>query len=392
MLESVQNSAEIRSLNRKKIIEYLRWCDSATKKVISDELNLSFATVSNLCNQLIEEGILEIESSQSSNGGRIPGLLSINPVSKFALCLNIIRRTILECALINLKGNVVALKRCEIPEGTGFDKLVKIYYDISCKVLKENRVSHANILGVGVAAPGIFYKDNQCIVNSFNPVLENKPLKAEIERIFMLPAYIENESNLLVLATSLFERNKHENRDIIYLYIAEGLGTGIICNGKLLTGCHGLGGEISHMPIGERKYKCYCGKTSCIESELLTTGFVRKYCEAQGIEPDYSPEGWKRFLQDVAAGNQAAESVIKENGRLIGRLISILVDIFDPEAFYIGGITEILFDRLYPHIRKEVKDRLVVAGMSDINIYNSVDYDGLLLKGCGELVFMSWRS
>lgn len=387
----VQNTAELRSLNKKKIIEFLRFNPPATKKDIADQLDLSFATISNLCNQLLEEGILDIISSQNSSGGRIPGLLSIKPSCRYFLCLNVIGKNEIDTAVVNLNDEIVAVIKSDVPKTDDFRELIQFYYSLYSRLVQDYGISQDDVLGIGVAAPCILNKSNNCMVNSTNPIFENKPLCSEIEKIFRLPVSMENESNLLVLATSLCERRVSEKRDIIYLYLGEGLGSGILCNGQLVTGSIGLGGEISHIPLGIRSFECYCGNSGCIESELTAEGFLRKYSDATGHKIGDTRENWEEFVWKVLEGDNWAVSVVEENGMLLGRLISVLVGIFNPEAVYIGGITEKIFDVLYPPLMEETKRRIVVKGQNEFKIYNSENYDHLIFKGCAELVFKNWR-
>ena len=256
---SIQNTAELRSFNTKRIIDYLRCNDSATKNHLSDRLGLCFATVSNICNQLISDGILENVLSPKASGGRIPQLLLINPSSKYTLALDLTNKGSLDLAVVNLKSEVVAAKRVKSLSPDSIQRLLETIVDLSRETLSELQISSDRLLGIGVAAPGILYSNTECLINSTNPLFENMPLKSMLEKAFNLPIEIENESNLLAMAESLFRRSDETyNKDIVYLFVGEGIGVGIISNGKLLTGSRGLGGEISHIPIGERNYLCTC--------------------------------------------------------------------------------------------------------------------------------------
>ncbi|MCC2686534.1 MAG: type 11 methyltransferase, partial [Paenibacillaceae bacterium] len=199
---SVTNTAEIRSQNKKKIIEYLRF-EPSTKKIMSDRLELSFSTVSNLSNQLIEEGILEIVSSRSSNGGRIPGLISIRPDGKYTLCLDFNNLGDAKVALVNLNNDLIGSAKVNVHEETDYDELIQTYYEESVELLAAHGISVDRLLGVGAAIPGIFYKLNNSVINSTNRLFENKLLKNDLEQKFGLPVWLENESNLLALASLL---------------------------------------------------------------------------------------------------------------------------------------------------------------------------------------------
>lgn len=388
----IQNTAELRSFNTKRIIDYLRCNDSATKNHLSDRLGLCFATVSNICNQLISDGILENVLSPKASGGRIPQLLLINPSSKYTLALDLTNKGSLDLAVVNLKSEVVAAKRVKSLSPDSIQRLLETIVDLSRETLSELQISSDRLLGIGVAAPGILYSNTECLINSTNPLFENMPLKSMLEKAFNLPIEIENESNLLAMAESLFRRSDETyNKDIVYLFVGEGIGVGIISNGKLLTGSRGLGGEISHIPIGERNYLCTCGHCGCVETELALHGFLRKYMEDKGIFSSSTSRDWDGFVKALLSGDTIAQAVLAENGRIFGKLISILINIFDPEVVYLGGITEAIFEHLYPHIDEEVRSRVIVPHLHKIPILKSVNYQRLIFKGCGELVFSKWK-
>lgn len=391
MDDLVQNTAEIRSFNIKKIVEYLRFNDPITKKDLADKLNLSFATVSNICNQLVNERILQDMAFDAFNGGRIAKLISINPSSKYVLCLDLIQKEVIKVATVNLKNEVLKVDSAKIPAGAGLNEIIAMVYELSNRSINQLAISFENVLGVGVVAPGIYNKNNKNIVNSTNPIFENQPLKEMIEAAFKLPVFIENESNLLVMATASTDFRDFKNKDLIYIYIGEGLGSGIISNGKVITGSRGLGGEISHMPIGERNFECYGGHQGCVESELNLNGFLKKYYQREERLPCFNSEDWEEFVAAVLSGETTAMGVIEENGKLLGKLVSVLVNLFDPEAIYIGGIVEKIFDYLHPHIIKEAKSRIIVNHLREIPVYASVDYESLIFMGCSEIVLSEWN-
>lgn len=385
MLRGANNTAEIRSLNKKKIIEFLRMTKPATKKELSVELGLSFATVSNLCNQLSEEGIICSKSSQLSNGGKIPDIMSINP-NRYSLALNVIGTEEAEAIITDVFGETVASKKISLYATLDFIQLVELCYKAMIEIIEVSGIDQNKILGIGIAAPGIYSKSARKLINSTNLILENTPLEDEFIKRFQLPVYIENETNLMVLATSLKNRKSYVQDDILYIYIGEGLGTGILCNGRLVTGSHGLGGEISHIPLGYRNFKCNCGNVGCIETELSRRGFLRKYSEQIATEN----ANWQDFINAVIQGHPDAMNVIEENGKLLGKLTSVLVNLFDPKSVHIGGVISPIFDIMYRYINEEVVTRGTVKGMSELRIIHSEDYEKLIIKGCSELVLSGW--
>lgn len=386
----IQNTAEIRSYNRKQIVDCILSQDYLTKKQISDELALSITTVSNLCNQLVKEGILETTSSNSSGGGRIPELYSVNPNSKYIICINDIHENYSRIALLNLRKEIVAQKEL-VYTYERYKDIISLHRRALDEMINSLNISWDRILGAGVAVPGIFNKTTELVVGSTIKILENLPLKKDLEEALGIPVFLENESHLLVLASDLSNANINNSQNMIFIYIGLGLGVGIICNGRLVTGSYGLGGGISHIPLGLRNYKCYCGKEGCIETELSREGYLKKYYGHDFSGNDDLSKPWGEFVRNVLRGDDSAISVIEENGRLLGKVVSILVNIFDPGIIHIGGAIEDIFDMLYPYILEEVTGRTTVQGSFHSEIIKSTGCSELLFKGCGSLVLVNWK-
>ena len=104
----VQNTAELRAYNRKKILMALLEYGAMTKREIADRVSLSFSTISTLCNQLEEERLLEYASMARSNGGRLPRLLTIHGNAGYVACINLIEADEVVISVVNLLGETLA--------------------------------------------------------------------------------------------------------------------------------------------------------------------------------------------------------------------------------------------------------------------------------------------
>ena len=74
----------------------------------------------------------------------------------------------------------------------------------------------------------------------------------------------------------------------------------------------------------------YCGNAGCVESEISMSGFLRKYADVTNQSFDLNLDSWERFLAKVDSEDKDDIKVIKQNGKIMGKLISILVNIFEP--------------------------------------------------------------
>lgn len=385
MKNTINNTIDIRNFNKKKILKYLVEHDCTTKKELSLMVDLSFATVSNLSNQLIEAGLVLIDSYQKSEGGRNASLLSINDNHCY-IAIRILSKHSIEIGVVTLRKQIIYSKVLYSNESFGVQAFVSACSEgvLACK--EQLGIKPYNIIGVGVALPGIVDKDTEKFMNSTIPELEGQPLIKMLEDELKYPVFGENESNLLALALAVNSEDGELLADSIYLHLDDGLGIGIVCNGKLLKGSHAMGSEINHMPIGTRNRTCYCGQKCCVETELSLSGFLEQYQSMIGIETS-----WETFCINLLNNQEEATIVANENGTLLGKLISILDSIFDPVNIYVGGSVVSIFDQLYPSLIQEYRVRLSVVKGKELRIFPCVDYEKLMLIGCADLVFDKWN-
>jgi len=68
-------------------------------------------------------------------------------------------------------------------------------------------------------------------------------------------------------------------------------------------------------------------------------------------------ERWRRFAEKISEENEKNEQILSRVGSLMGQLATILINMFDPEVFYISGYIVDIFDKLKPYFDKETKAR-----------------------------------
>lgn len=388
----VKYSADIRIYNKKRIIDILRF-GSKTKKQIADELNVSIATASSLCNFLIKEGYLFSKSTKSSEGGRIPQEFELRADAGYSVSLNLVEKDIITLAVVNILGEIITQKHIQSSHCKSAEELISFSCDAVCGLLKEKDISETYLLGIGIAVSGNEMTDNHIIRNCVaNPLINNQCIRKGMEAAFPeVPVYIDNEANEAVLV--LYEKEKRLNPKVenaVYLYIGDGVGVGIVANGNLIRGSHGIGGEINHIQVGKRNYECYCGQRNCIETEISIEGFQRKFFEDMRMTHDLNRYGWDILEEAVKNRENTALSLMKENGTLIGYTISILSQIFDAQTYWIGGFDEFIFEQLYPYIMAELNRRSIFRDIFEYQVKFDKGFHDIITQGCYELVFRSW--
>ena len=126
--------------------------------------------------------------------------------------------------------------------------------------------------------------------------------------------------------------------------LGTGVGGGVILDGKIWAGRHGLGGEIGHMHVrDEEKEYCNCGGQGCLEQVASATGIAREARRAMAASD--KPSAMRQFgdqvtakdVLDAAKAGEMAAEVVETAARYLGLVLSHVALTIDPECFVIGG-------------------------------------------------------
>lgn len=213
--------------------------------------------------------------------------------------------------------------------------------DIYTEYVNKSVEQHIKASGIGIGAPnGNFY--NGCI--EFAPNLnwgENVPIANIFSEIFQLPVILTNDANAAAIGEKFFGAAK-EMKDFVVLTIGTGLGSGIFANGNIVHGKNGFAGELGHTTIAESNRKCSCGRIGCLETYVSSRGILQTYKEKcayndREIAPDEMTT--KEIYNLALIGDKLAIETYKTTGEVLGRSLSNLILILDPEAIFLfGGI------------------------------------------------------
>jgi glucokinase len=187
-----------------------------------------------------------------------------------------------------------------------------------------------------------------------------------LESHFHLPARVENDANAAGLAEVLFGAAVG-CRDVFYVTVSTGIGTGVIINKKIYHGKNGVGGEGGHVSIDFRSpYRCGCGTLGCIEALAAGPAMARRARVA--LEQEHSRPSLLRelsggnlgkitpvMIQEAARrGDDVAKSIIDDTGFYLGVWLGGMMSLFDPEAIIIGGGVAQIGKALFEKIRQTI--------------------------------------
>ncbi len=190
---------------------------------------------------------------------------------------------------------------------------------------------------IGFGTPGCLDPYTNLIKNSNTVSLNDKPLKHDLEELFKLPIFIANDANCFALAESHLGvvKNKFPDAHTIFgIIMGTGVGGGIVINGKVLNGIHGIAGEWGHNFLDESGGQCYCGKVGCVETILSGPGLQNYY---HSISNKSKPFKDIYFEFQKGSEDKLINKTIDRLNFFFGKAVSTVINIIDPDVIIVGG-------------------------------------------------------
>ena len=231
----------------------------------------------------------------------------------------------------------------------------------------------AEILGVGVGAPGPLDRSQGVVLLTPNLGWVNLPLRQIIRDGLGVPATLDNDANCATLG-EWWRGAAQRARHAIGVTIGTGIGGGIVVDGRLYHGASDVAGEIGHTTIEVDGRKCGCGNYGCLEAYASGPAIARRAVEAlESGAPSRLPGYCGGSLARVTAqtvyqaakdGDELAQEVVHDTAKFLGVGVANVINIFNPEVVVVfGGVTQ-AGDTLFVPLRREVARRAFKPAVS----------------------------
>ena len=218
---------------------------------------------------------------------------------------------------------------------------------------------------IGISCGGPLDSKKGVIMSPPNlPTWDNFPICDIIENYFGTRPALQNDANAGAVAEWKFGAGKGFS-NIIFMTFGTGLGAGLILDGRLYDGTNGNAGEVGHIrlmddgPIGFGKNGSFEG--FCSGGGLAQLGkMLAEEAKAKGITPLYCKGdeiSAKTIAEAANMGDETAIAVYNLCGKMLGKGLSIIIDILNPQRIIIGSVftrsENLLRDSMQSEIEKE---------------------------------------
>lgn len=184
---------------------------------------------------------------------------------------------------------------------------------------------------IGFGTPGTTEPSTGKLKNSNTVCLNGRALGDDLRAALGVEVRLANDANCFALAEATM--GAAQGRSVVVgLILGTGVGSGVVVDGRVLNGKHGIAGEWGHNPICGETTPCYCGRTGCVETAISGPALERFYAARRG-EPVRLPEIVRRSV----GGDVDALATLARLRDKFGEAIAAVLNILDPDAIVIGG-------------------------------------------------------
>ncbi|MDF2507811.1 MAG: family transcriptional regulator [Microbacterium sp.] len=321
-----------RQVNRSLILRTLFHGAAMSRADLARVTGLTRVSVSRIVDDLIAEGLV-LEHGPSSGGrvGKPSTSIALNPHAYHVVSLDLSAYAELTGAIMSLDGEVVHSMSVPMDGATGPALLEKVCA-LASALVKRSTVRVDLDVGSAIAA------------------------------VVPVPVHIANDANAAALAARTYGRPAVD--DLVLVRIGQGIGSGVVVGGTLVTGHRFTAGEIGHVLIDEDGARCRCGRRGCLEV-VAAVPYIR---------------------QLLAEPGASATVVLGAAGRALGRVLTPVVTALGLEQVVLSGPEDIVGGVFLEEARATIEEQTLAIVTDALDIRVAVRGDDIVLLGGTALV------
>lgn len=247
-------------------------------------------------------------------------------------------------ALVDRDGHVLYSSSCSTTEPKNVEEFVA-GLAAQMKQAYEKYGKGAELKGIGIGSPNGNYLTGNIELPPNLPWGDNVPITALFQKEFNLPVKLTNDANAAACGELFYGKYSPPLKNFILITLGTGLGSGIVVDGKLLHGAHGMAGELGHITAYDDGRLCGCGLKGCLEAYVSAIGIHRTFFEL--LEESSEPSKLRginakecdmvMIYNAAISGDAIALEAFRKSGELLGRRLANSVAHLQPEVILLCG-------------------------------------------------------
>ena len=282
--------------------------------------------------------------------------------------------------LVNASGEVLlTARRRMVVDKSAEDGLHSVIEAI--EAVLANRRARA-VSAIGISVPGWVDSQRGVLLSATNlPCWRNYPLAEKIQQRYKLPTSLANDANVAALAEAVWGAGVGY-RNLFYVSLGTGIGTGLVLQDRLYYGRTGAAGEGGHMTIDLHGPQCACGKRGCIEMYASGSAIGARARQLVANSPrtrilDLVDGKAAAVTSEVVGraaldGDALANEILREAADYLSIWLGDIIDLLEPEVVVIGGGLGELKGAFFNYIRGRLETASVSPSRQQIPILSAL--------------------
>ncbi|MFI9628427.1 ROK family transcriptional regulator [Streptomyces sp. NPDC052042] len=328
-METPGSQTSLHRANLERVVRAVRMAGSLTQAEIARTTGLSAATVSNIVRELKEGGTVEV--TPTSAGGRRARSVSLSGDAGIVVGVDF-GHTHLRVAVGNLAHQVLAEEAEPLDVDASSEEGLGRAQRLVERLIEATGIGPDKVIGVGLGVPGpIDVESGTLGSTSILPGWKGINPGEELSGRLGVPVHVDNDANLGALGELVWGSGRGV-KDLAYIKVADGVGAGLVIDGRVYRGPGGTAGEIGHITLDESGPVCRCGNRGCLET------FTAARYVLPLLRPGHGPDlTMERMVRLAREGDPGCRRVIVDAGRHIGSGVANLCNLLNPSRVVLGG-------------------------------------------------------
>lgn len=312
---------------------------------IVESTGFSATTIAKYVDELVRDGsVVPCDALPRGGRGRNPIVYRLADESRYFLGVDI-RNDCIYMMLMTVSGSKTDKEEFQYVYENSARNVEEICQLID-GYLMNHGVEKRQVLGSCLVIGGRINSQNGTSASRFwFEELGDMSFAEYMEERLEIPVMLENDSKAMAYAELICSDEKINN--MLFINFSWGIGLGIVIDGKLYHGSAGYSGEFGHIHTYENNILCQCGKRGCLETEVSGSGIQRHLLERlkngeRSILAAKYKNGEAITMKDIIRACECEDEMcidqITKAGAELGMKISYLINIFNPDHVFVGGI------------------------------------------------------
>lgn len=328
-----RSSDASRGYNRRRVIRAIMVAPSTQVK-LAKFTNLSQATVSGIVQDLQREGVVVVDGNDSERGKKI----SLSPLRGVAIGVEVSYDTVVVTAR-RVDGPRVEVDSSSRGAEHGSQTWIRECVQLIKDVVRRTGLAEADIVSIGLGIPAAVEPRTGTISQVAWALDWQRGMDpgARLEEHFPdVPVIMDNEANFAAYGEYLYGAGRG-TETMLFVKASTSVSAGMIINGLIYRGRHGLASEIGHLVMDPQGIVCQCGNRGCLETVVGGARLVEQVRRAYiGYRVDL-PTSLANVVERAKSGDLLCRRVLQDAGRAIGMALARTCNLLNPEKVFIGG-------------------------------------------------------